>query len=169
VARIDLPGGDGEESSRMWSLRPAMGAAVAAFGDSLHGATDLPIREQEAARIRIAHINGCIPCSEARLDNMDAHGLTEDFYAHVDDPAFRGIYSPREALAIGFAERFAIGPQAFDDAFWSDLRAQFDDGEIVDLAACCAKWLGLGRLNAVMEIERSCPIRISANGEQRVA
>lgn len=162
MARIALPESDGEESARMWSLRPAMGAAVAAFGESLHGATTLPIREQEAARIRIAHINGCVPCSEARIEDMDAHGLTEGFYAHVDDQTLRGIYSPREALAIGFAERFTIGPQAFDDAFWSEIHAAFDDGEIVDLATCCAKWLGLGRLNAVMEIERSCPIRIKS-------
>jgi AhpD family alkylhydroperoxidase len=164
MPRIALAEGDGEESTRMWSLRPAMGAAASAFGASIQSASTLPIREQEAARIRIAHINGCMPCSEARVEDMTAHGLDEAFYADVDDPAKRGGYAPREALAIAFAERFAVGPQAFDDAFWSDLRTAFEDAEIVDLAACCAKWLGLGRLNAVMEIERSCPIRIPVSG-----
>ena len=98
-----------------------------------------------------------------------AYGLDEAFYANVDDPALRKSYSRREALAIAFAERFAVGQQAFDDDFWADLRAAFNDGEILDLAACCAKWLGLGRLNAVMEIERSCPIRISGDRAGRIA
>lgn len=165
MARIALPDGESEESTRMWSLRPAMGAAVAAFGDSLHAAATLPIREQEAARIRIAHINGCVPCSEARIEDMAAHGLNEAFYADVDDPAKRSRYSEREAIA--FAERFAVGPQAFDDAFWSTLRTAYSDAEILELAACCAKWLGLGRLNAVLEIERSCPIRIPLRSSRR--
>ena len=146
----------------MRSLRPALGAAVASFGDALKDESRLETRVREAARIRIAHINGCLPCSQTRVEGGDAFGLDEAFYAGVDDPAQRDSYTPREALAIGFAERFAAGPVAFDDAFWVDLRGAFADDEIVELAAHCAKWLGLGRLNAVMEIATSCPIRIPA-------
>lgn len=146
----------------MWSLRPALGAAVGAFGAALKDESRLETRVREAARIRIAHINGCLPCSQTRVEGGDALGLDEAFYAGVDDPAQRDRYAPREALAIGFAERFAAGPAAFDDAFWAALRAAFAADEIVELAAHCAKWLGLGRLNAVMEIATSCPIRIPA-------
>jgi alkylhydroperoxidase family enzyme len=163
MARIALPEGEDEESARLWTLRPEMGAAAAAFNESIQGSTTLPVSEQEAARICIAHINGCQPCSEARIDDMAAFGLDEAFYENVDDPAKRRQYGHREALAIGFAERFATGPQAFDDAFWAEMRVAYSDAEILDLAACCAKWLGLGRLNAVLEIERSCPIRIPAS------
>ena len=56
----------------------------------------------------------------------------------------------------------AVGPSAFDDAFWAELTTVFSPGQMVELAAHCAKWLGLGRLNAVMEISQSCPIRIPA-------
>ncbi|SCW47207.1 Alkylhydroperoxidase family enzyme, contains CxxC motif [Sphingobium faniae] len=162
MARITLPESEGEEAARMWSLRPALGEAARAFGDALQDEAELPLRVREAARIRIAHINGCIPCSETRVEGGDALGLDEDFYAHVDDPARRGDYASGEALAIGFAERFAIGPTAFDDSFWAELNAHFSADELVELATHCAKWLGLGRLNAVMEISVSCPIRISA-------
>jgi alkylhydroperoxidase family enzyme len=162
MARIDLSAGDGEEGGRMWSLRPALGAAVAAFGAALKDESRLEIRVREAARIRIAHINGCMPCSQTRVEDGEALGLDEAFYAGVDDPSRRGHYAVREALAIAFAERFAAGPDAFDDRFWADLRGAFRDDEIVELAAHCAKWLGLGRLNAVMDIAVSCPIRIPA-------
>ena len=146
----------------MWSLRPDLGQAAHDFGEALQAGAQLPVRVREAARIRIAHINDCIPCSEARVEDMERYGLDEDFYAHVDDPARRGDYGVREAMAIGFAERFAVGPTAFDDQFWAEMNAAFSPEETLELAAHCAKWLGLGRLNAVMAISVSCPIRRSA-------
>jgi len=149
----------------MWSLRPDLGAAAHAFGDALQAGARLPVPVREAARIRIAHINGCIPCSETRVEDMERHGLTEDFYARVDDPDRRADYGPREALAIAFAERFTTDPATFDDLFWADLHAHFSAAELLELATLCAKWLGLGRLNAVMEIATSCPIRIGAGSD----
>ena len=162
MANIRLPDGDGEETQRMWTLRPDFGAAVAAFGAAIQGGTILPVRESEAARIRIAHINQCLPCSDARIEDMARFGLTEDFYRNVDDPALRDGYSAREQLAIGFAERFAEGVSAFDDAFWDKMNAAFSAEEIVDLATSTGKWMGLGRVNAVLGVSRVCPIRIAA-------
>jgi alkylhydroperoxidase family enzyme len=160
MARIALPNGEGEDRQRMWRLRPELGVATDNFSAVVQDRSILSIREQEAARTRIAHINACIPCSEARMEDMDAFGLDEAFYADVDDPAKRANYSPRERLAIEFAERFCWGTERFDDILWGRLRQAFSDAEIVDLATGCAKWLGLGRMNAVLELERTCPIRL---------
>ena len=44
-----------------------------------------------------------------------------------------------------------------DDAFFTRLRAAFDDAEIVDLAVCCGAFLGLGRVLAVLGIEATTP------------
>lgn len=160
MPQIELPDGPGEMTARMWSLCPALGVAVHAFGAAVQTGATLPLRELEAARMRIAHINGCLPCSEARVEDMAALGIDEAFYADVDDPGKRGRYAPREALAIGFAERFAQGKQAFDEPFWADLTAAFTPGEIVELSTCVAKWLAIGRINAVLGMELSCPITI---------
>lgn len=160
MARIDLPAGADHEVAAMWSLRPGLGKAAMAFSDTVQAETTLPIRELEAARIRIAHINGCIPCSQARMEDADGLGMDDAFYANVDDPAKRDGYTRREALAIGFAERFAAGVESFDDAFWAELRDAYADDELVELAACCAKWMGLGRVNAVFQLEVACPIVI---------
>ncbi|WP_439533793.1 carboxymuconolactone decarboxylase family protein [Polymorphobacter sp.] len=167
MANITLPEGAGEDRERMWRLRPEMGAAADAFSAAVQNTSTLTVREQEAARTRIAHINRCIPCTEARMDDMDAHGLSESFYAGVDAPD--GQYSVRETLAIRFAERFAAGVEAFDEDFWAEMHGAFDDGEIVDLAAGCAKWLGLGRINAVLDLERSCPIRLKPSASAKAA
>ncbi|SFS10357.1 carboxymuconolactone decarboxylase family protein [Sphingomonas jatrophae] len=167
MAQIDLPEGPGEERERMWQLRPEMGAAADAFSAAVQDTSTLTTREQEAARTRIAHINRCIPCSDARIDDLAGSGLDEAFYEGVDAPDER--YSRRERLAIGFAERFAAGVDSFDPVFWADLRSAFDDGEIVDLAAGCAKWLGLGRINAVLDLQRSCAIRLRPSAAARAA
>jgi alkylhydroperoxidase family enzyme len=168
MARIELPEGDEPDRARMWRLiAPEIGAAAERFSETIQRESIVPVPEHEAARIRIAHINGCEPCSDARIADMDAFGLDEAFYRDVDDPALRSRYAPRVRLAIGFAERFAAGAHAFDDAFWSELRAAFSDAEIVDLAASCAKWLGLGRINAVLDLSVACPIQIAPSRHAR--
>ncbi len=170
MARIDLPEGHDPDRARMWRLiAPEIGEAAEAFSRTIQESSIVPVPEHEAARIRIAHINGCEPCSDARIANMAGFGLDEAFYANVDDPALRGGYAPRVQLAIAFAERFAAGKDAFDDAYWTDLRAAFTDAEIVDLAASCAKWLGLGRINAILDLTVACPIEIAPSRNARAA
>ncbi len=146
----------------MWSLRPDLDIAAQAFGTALQDAARLPLRVREAARIRIAYANGCIPCSQARPEDAERFGLDEDFYAHAADPARRGDYGVQEALALRFAECFAGGAETFNDALWADLNTAFAPSELLELAILCAKWLGLGRLNAIMDISQSCPIRFPA-------
>ena len=162
MARIDLPHGEASERDRMWSLRPAFRDAADAFSAIIQEATMLSVRESEAARIRIARINGCEICMEARVDDAAAHGLDDAFYADAQDATRRARFSERERLAVDFAERFCAGAETFDDSFWQRLRAAFNDAEIVDLAASCAKWMGLGRINAVIGIVAACPVRIPA-------
>ena len=59
MTRIDIPEGEDEEVYRFWKVHPEMGAAVASFAGAVYGASQLPVREREAARMRIAQINDC--------------------------------------------------------------------------------------------------------------
>ncbi len=59
MARIQIPEGKGDETVRMWSLAPQLGAGVAALSDAVYARSQLPAREREAARMRIAQINDC--------------------------------------------------------------------------------------------------------------
>jgi len=158
MARIALPEGSGEETDRLWQLAPEIGEAGDAWGRVVREHVTLSVREREAARMRIATINGCRICQETRIAGADEWGIDDGFYAAVDDPARRDVFSERERLAIEFAERFDAGARTFDDAFWASLRAAFSDAELVELAASVAKWLALGRINAVFELSVSCPL-----------
>ena len=59
MARIKIPEGDGEQISRLFSLKPDMFGAVATFSSAVYGTTKLPVRVREFARMRVAQINDC--------------------------------------------------------------------------------------------------------------
>ncbi|MCU1449141.1 MAG: carboxymuconolactone decarboxylase [Acidimicrobiales bacterium] len=146
----------------MWQLHPELGEAAEHFSRVIQEHTILPLRVHEAARMRLADINQCVACQGARPADPDAHGLDEEFYAGISDPSRRSGYAAAEQVAIEFAERWADGPSAFDDAFWERMHAAFTDPEIVDLTASCAKWLGFGRMNSVLGLVPECQMQVPA-------
>ena len=40
------------------------------------------------------------------------------------------------------------------------LRAAYSDAEIVDLAMCCALWLGTGRTMRTLDVGQSCALTL---------
>jgi alkylhydroperoxidase family enzyme len=84
----------------------------------------------------------------------------EDLYLSVGEWRTHDGYTPAERLAIEFAERYCLDHRSMDEAFFDRMRTQFTDGEILDLATCCAMFLGLGRLLAVLGIHQCEPIRL---------
>ena len=155
MARIDLPG-EGSDLERVWSLSPDLGAAVGNLAGKVGGnGLDLPWRVREAARMRIAQINGCNICMAWRVPALAKHGVDEELYAHVDDPA-AGDYSEQERLAIEYADKFALDHRALDDAFFARMKAAFTDAEIVELTAMIGNWLAFGRFQAVLDVAEAC-------------
>ena len=114
----------------------------------------LPVREREAARVRIAQLNDCRICRDFRARSAVEGGATDDLYAHVSDAHAHDGYTDRERLAVEFAERFVLDHANMNDDFFSRLRSAFGDDEILDLAICCGAFMGLGRVLAVLGIEQ---------------
>ena len=150
--RLEIPDGPGGAPVQVWNLRPELLPTVTAMIDGPYQRSRLPAREREAARMRIALLNDCSICRDFRARSAQAGGATEDLYAHVREPD-DADYTPRERLAIEFAERFAVDHQGMDDELFTRLRGAFADAEILDLTICCAAFLGLGRVLAVLGIE----------------
>ena len=119
MARIRIPEGEGDEIYRVWSLCPELGEAVANLSATVYGAKcKLPARVREAARMKIAHINGCQVCMGWRIPELAKAGVTEELYAHVGEPR-HAEYSAQESLAIEYAEKFAADHHSIDDAFFA--------------------------------------------------
>jgi len=156
MARIEIPAGDGSEFDRVWTLSPELGAAVGGLVAKVGGkGLSLPWRVREAARMRIAQINGCNICMSWRVPALARHGVTEELYAHVEEPT-HAEYDAQERLAIEYAEKFALDHRSIDDAFFVRMHEQFTDAEILELSICIGDWIAFGRMTAVLDLDEAC-------------
>jgi alkylhydroperoxidase family enzyme len=154
-----------------------MGAAMA-FSRATYEHSRLSLRIFEAARTRVAQINGCQLCQNWRsardtatyVESLGGNSDTvasrdhsppdESFYAAVAHFRTATLFTPRERSAIDYAERLCLDPQglAQDEEFWTTMKALFSDTEVVDLSYCIACWMGLGRVAHVLGIDNACQI-----------
>ena len=56
-----------------------------------------------------------------------------DALYHIDK--HRHLFSARELAALRFAEIMTTSARDVDEELWDELQAQFDDGEIVEIAS----------------------------------
>jgi len=166
------------------NLAPEQTGPMYDFSTAVYKHSQLPLREFEAARTAIALINGCRICQQFRsIDDVPTYleGLgedplvgihrngpapDEDFYRNIGNWRESGIYSEREQLAIDFAERFSLTPDALghDAGFWDRLRSHFSDEEIYELTVACACLVASGRFVHVLGFDEGavCDIRAEA-------
>jgi alkylhydroperoxidase family enzyme len=175
--------GPGDPRIALWQgLQPEMANAFVALSETVYQHTKLEFRVAEAARIRIAHINGCLLCQNFRLA-ADLSGLMarvgaadqanvsaargpvpdEAFYAAVENWRESLLFSERERLAIEYAERIAESPRELpdDDEFWGRLSGAFHDAEIADLTYSITTWIATGRVVHVLGIDGSCAVPVT--------
>jgi alkylhydroperoxidase family enzyme len=160
MARLDVPDGPGGEAAMIWTLRPQLGAMVERMIRGAYQESILPADERELARMRIAQINDCVACSDFRAPSVLDAGIAPELYANVADYATYPDYTPRQRLAVEYAEGFATDHTSIDDAFFTRLKDVFSDEEILDLTLCVAVFLGLGRSLTVLGVDQSCAIDV---------
>jgi alkylhydroperoxidase family enzyme len=149
------------------ALSPEIWAGNRAYSRAVYSHSQLPAREFEAARLRIAQINGCARCLDLRLVR-DLPGradrsepIPDSFYDAVEHwREAPEAFSEREWLAIEFADRFATDHVALseDDAFWRRMSASFADSELVDLGLSAGAFLAGGRFHHVFGTDAVCPV-----------
>jgi alkylhydroperoxidase family enzyme len=85
------------------------------------------------------------------------NGLTEEKIADLDGDG--ASFTPREAVAVEFAERLATDHHSIDDAFFDRLREHFSEPEILELGMMAGQYIGFGRLLMVLDLTpKFCPI-----------
>ena len=82
------------------------------------------------------------------------HGLTDDLYSQVARYTEVDEFTPREKLAIEFAEQFAIEHRGIGDELWSRMAAHFSDRELLELTVTAGFCVGMGRALQVLDIAR---------------
>ena len=169
MPRIAVPA-DRDPMMYVWTeVAKPLTSTAGAFSDAVYNRSSLPLREFEAARVRMAQINDCNICLNWRsardvpgkADRPDE--VPESFYDAVlaGDPT---TLTARERLSARFATLFAIDHLAIDDEMWTELHREFSDEELVDLALCVGAWIAFGRLNRVFDIDGACRIGVPLPG-----
>ena len=117
--------------------------------------TTLGLREFEAARLRIAQLDGCVFCLDWRTER-DGEKVEEAVAEAVEQWRTTDAFDDRTRLAAEFAERYAIDHHGIDQDFWDRMSAHYTDAEIVELSMCLGSWLAFGRLNHVLGLDTAC-------------
>ena len=154
---VDVPEGKDPIGYVWGEMVPGIGTAAAKFSMKVYSDSTLGLREFEAARLRIAQINGCIFCQDWRTER-DGVKVEADFDAAVRDWRTTDAFDDRTRLAAEYAERYALDHHSIDDEFWTRMMAAYDQREIVELSMCLGSWLAFGRLNRVLGLDTACVI-----------
>jgi alkylhydroperoxidase family enzyme len=79
-------------------------------------------------------------------------GVTEAKIAAIDDES-SDLLSPRERVALRFAEKLAVDHHKIDDALWTELRAHFSEAEVIELVMHTTLYIGMGRFNEIIGLD----------------
>jgi len=152
---IDVPEGE-DPIIHVWGrMVPGIGPAAAAFSQAVYEHSSLGLREFEAARLRIAQINGCLFCQDWRTER-DGVKVEDTFVEAVTAWRTTEDLDDRARLAAEYAERYALDHHGIDDEFWARMTAHYSQLEIVELSMSIGSWLAFGRLNRVLGLDTVC-------------
>lgn len=154
---IDVPEGKHPIMYVWGELVPGIGPAAATFAQKVYDDSTLGLREFEAARLRMAQINGCVFCLDWRTER-DGEQVEDTFADAVTNWRTTDALDDRARLAAEYAERWALDHHGLDDEFWARMGAHYDQREIVELTMCLGSWLAFGRLNHVLGLDVACTL-----------
>ncbi|MET9230341.1 carboxymuconolactone decarboxylase family protein [Lentzea sp. NPDC003310] len=152
---IDIPEGKDPIGFVWGELVPGIGMAAANLSLAVYQHTTLGLREFEAARLRIAQINGCMFCLDWRTER-DGVKVEDDFIDAVTQWRTTDAFDDRARLAAEYAERYALDHHGLDEEFWARMTRHYSQVEIVELTMSIGAWLVFGRLNRVFGLDAMC-------------
>jgi len=70
---------------------------------------------------------------------------------HIDEHA--QLFTEAERAALTLAERMTTDAHGVDEEVWAELRAHFDEGQVVELAAVIGLFNYFNRFNEALRVE----------------
>jgi AhpD family alkylhydroperoxidase len=123
----------------------------------------LPIPLKELVRLRISMKHLCGYCSTVRSNVAKARGLTEEKISEIKNFETSDLFTARERAALRFAGLFKSGDDAIDsDEVYDDLKKNFNEEEIIELALLCAETDGVGKFARSLQMrtwEEACEMQ----------
>ncbi|WP_149263377.1 carboxymuconolactone decarboxylase family protein [Actinomadura sp. K4S16] len=152
---IEIPEGKDPIQYVWGEMVPGIGPAASNLSLAVYAHTTLGLREFEAARLRVAQLNGCLFCLDWRTER-DGQKVEEGFADAVTEWRTTDAFDDRTRLAAEYAERYILDHHGLDEDFWTRMAAHYTQAEIVELSMCIGSWLAFGRLNRVLGLDAMC-------------
>jgi alkylhydroperoxidase family enzyme len=95
--------------------------------------------------------------------------LSEDDYLNVGNRNEYDGFSEAERDALEYAEKFAVDHLSIDQEFMDRMVGHFGEELVVEMTLAIGCWIAFGRLNQVMDVVVSCPLRMKGPDEAREA
>ena len=109
-----------------------------------HGTVDLSIKE--IARLRNARTTDCAYCRNVRFAGAREDGLTEDRVSLIEDGFEASALTDREKAVIRYVDTFLHDPDGLTDTQRAELLEYFTPGQLVELTAGVALFLGFSKI-----------------------
>lgn len=106
----------------------------------------------EIARLRVAAVHECAYCGTVRTREV-ADAVAPKEAAVFGDEIDTDPLTRREALAVRFADQMSRDAQQITDGFFAELREEFTDAEIVELALFLSLEVGLDRFTTALRLD----------------
>lgn len=152
---IEIPEGKDPIQYVWGEMVPGIGPAASNLSLAVYAHTTLGLREFEAARLRVAQLNGCLFCLDWRTER-DGEKVEEGFADAVTEWRTTEAFDERTRLAAEYAERYVLDHHGLDEEFWARMSTGYTQAEIVELSMCIGSWLAFGRLNRVLGLDAMC-------------
>jgi 4-carboxymuconolactone decarboxylase len=110
---------------------------------------------KELAVLKAATLAQCEYCIDIGSHMARRIGLSDEQLLALPSYRDSDLFSEREKLVLGLAEAMSRTPVEVSDELFDDLRAEFDDAQLVELAGVIALENFRARFNAALDIGSS--------------
>ncbi|MCC7485077.1 MAG: carboxymuconolactone decarboxylase family protein [Burkholderiales bacterium] len=141
------------EPARLWGRTPRVFLAMSAmYGALERGSSPLPPALRSLVQVRVSQVNGCAFCTDINSASGMKRGTSMEKLAAL--AAFRDspLFSEPEKAALELAEAMTDSNRRADEATIARLRAHYDDGAIIELAALVAFQNMSSKFNAALGV-----------------
>jgi len=137
---------------RAFAHRPWLLTTMDTHFAAVMGSGTVPLKLKEMLALQTSLENECRYCAASHTVLAERTGATKEQIAGLRDFE-RGPYSDREKAALRFGLQMTRDSNRVPDSVFAAMRAHFDEGEIVEIAAVVGLFAYFNRFNNAFALE----------------
>ena len=137
----------------MIAVRPDVAQSAAQHLRAIMDGGSVPRATKTLCAAMVSAVNFCQPALVAYRREARAAGVTVEMLNALWDFARSDLFSAGQKAALSAAVALTREARGLPDPVWDQLRAQFDDGEIVEILALIGMVNSLNRMSNALQTQ----------------